>query len=352
MHKVLERQLRKLGLARAGEVAPSHAQWRQVIARVDRAYTEADQDRYTLERALELSSSEMQRRFAELRRVQGELVETSRKAGMADVAANVIHNVGNVLNSVNVSASIVAKLARTPTSSGVDKAVKLLRAQPQPGRFLDEDPRGPKLIEYLATVSARLRDERDEILRELDSLTKNIDHIKAIVSEQQSSARPVAVIERIALTELLDDAVKSIGLATAAGRAVDLDRDYQDPLVVEIDKHKVFQVLVNLLSNARDAVRGCEQHPRVTIRARALAGERVVIEVEDNGVGIVDENLTRIFNHGFTTKPDGHGFGLHSSSCSTIEMDGTLTAHSDGPGCGARFTLVLPRMRVAMARAA
>ncbi len=352
MHKVLARQLRKLGLSIDGDAAPTATQWRQFVARVDRAYTEADQDRYTMERALELSSSEMQRRFAELRRVQEQLIEASRKAGMAEIAATVIHNVGNVLNSVNVSASVVVKLARSATTSGLDKGLALLRAQPQPGRFLDEDSRGPKLLEYLAEVSNRLRAERDEMLRELEALTGNVDHIKAVIGQQQSRTGFAAVVERIALTELLDDGVKSIGLHSARGRTVDIVRDYQDPLVVEIDRHKIFQVLVNLLTNARDAVMDCEQQPRITIRARSLAGDRVVIEVEDNGVGILAENLSRIFSHGFTTKPNGHGFGLHSSGCSTIEMGGTLTAHSEGPGRGARFTLVLPRANSAMGRAA
>lgn len=343
MHKVLARQLKRLELSDSPEGVPTSEQWQKFVARVDRTYTESDQDRYTLERSLELSSAEMQRRFTELRRVQGELVETSRKAGMADVAANVIHNVGNVLNSVNVSAAIVARLARSAAGAGIEKGVALLSAQPEPGRFLDDDPRGRKLIGYLSDVCQRVRDERDEMIRELESLTKNIDHIKAIVSQQQSRAGAVAIVERLALTELTEDSVRSIDMTTAAGRPIDIVRDYQDPLVVDIDRHKLLQVLVNLLTNARDALMRCDSAPRITLRARPLAGGWVVIEVEDNGEGIARENLSQIFSHGFTTKPDGHGFGLHSSSCSAIELGGKLTAHSEGRGCGARFALVLPR---------
>jgi len=109
-----------------------------------------------------------------------------------------------------------------------------------------------------------------------------------------------------------------------------------------VEKHKVLQILVNLIRNARHA---CEDsgHPekRLTIQVRKSASV-VRISVTDNGVGIPAENLTRIFNHGFTTRKSGHGFGLHSGAIAARETGGLLTAHSDGPGKGATFTLELP----------
>ena len=80
---------------------------------------------------------------------------------------------------------------------------------------------------------------------------------------------------------------------------------------------------------------------RLTMQVRAANG-RVQIAVMDNGVGIPAENMTRIFNHGFTTREKGHGFGLHSAALAAREMGGTLNAHSDGPGQGATFILELP----------
>jgi signal transduction histidine kinase len=68
----------------------------------------------------------------------------------------------------------------------------------------------------------------------------------------------------------------------------------------------------------------------------------VAIIVRDNGVGILPENLTRIFGHGFTTKKDGHGFGLHSGALAAKQMNGALSVQSAGPGKGAAFTLELP----------
>ena len=72
------------------------------------------------------------------------------------------------------------------------------------------------------------------------------------------------------------------------------------------------------------------------------AGERVRIAIIDNGVGIAPENMAKLFRHGFTTREAGHGFGLHSGALTARELGGSLTARSDGPGCGAAFVLELP----------
>ena len=119
---------------------------------------------------------------------------------------------------------------------------------------------------------------------------------------------------------------------------------------VQVEKQKVLQILVNLMRNARDAlVESGRQGPAIDLahpNRRRSDEKKVVIEVIDNGVGIEEENLTKIFSHGFTTKRHGHGFGLHSSANAAKEMGGNLTAHSDGPGRGAVFTLELPFMPV------
>ena len=70
----------------------------------------------------------------------------------------------------------------------------------------------------------------------------------------------------------------------------------------------------------------------------------------DNGIGIPADNLTRIFGHGFTTRKEGHGFGLHSGALAAKELGGALTVESDGPGKGATFTLEFPIQRPKGAR--
>ena len=109
------------------------------------------------------------------------------------------------------------------------------------------------------------------------------------------------------------------------------------------DKHKVLQILVNLLRNAKHALEeGGGGDKRLKLRVGINGERRVKISVSDNGVGIAPEHLSRIFEHGFTTRKEGHGFGLHSGALAAREMGGSLGAHSAGPGQGATFTLEFP----------
>ncbi len=340
MHRILQRQLRRLELASA---PPDPERWALLLERVDRAYVEADQDRYTLERALAISSEEMRQRFDDLRAAQRELVRASRKAGMADVATSVLHNVGNVLNSVNVSAGEVSRLAASRSVEGLSRAVALLRAQPQPGRFLDEDPRGAGMLEYLGALDESLTRERAAMQEELAAVRRHIEHIKVIVSQQLSEARgdrgPGEVRERLDLRELVDDALGALRATLPLGADLVVHAPGRS-VTLSTDRHKVFQIVMNLLSNARDAVAGRAGVVEVLAEAR---GELAVLTVRDNGVGVAPEVRDRVFTHGFTTKSSGHGFGLHASACAAAELGGSLTLHSDGPGRGASFTLSLPR---------
>jgi len=346
MHKVLQRQLRKLGIVRE---PPNAEQWTQFLARVDAAYSDADRDRYTLERALDLSSAEMRKRFTELRDAQKQLMAASRKAGMADVAANVLHNIGNVLNSVNTSANLIADLARSQSRTGLGKCLALLGAQPRPGAFIDDDPKGQRLIPYLHALDKTMAEERESTLLEVQSLSKNLEHIKQIVSQQLSTAKNEGsgrnVIQRVELEELLQDAISVVSSSLTSETAIEFVRELE-VTALDTDHHKLLQIVMNLLANARDALAG---RPSGTIRlsTRALPGDMVAIDVRDDGTGIAREALERIFSHGFTTKPSGHGFGLHSCACAAMELGGSLSAASDGPGCGATFTLVLPSGRTA-----
>jgi C4-dicarboxylate-specific signal transduction histidine kinase len=167
---------------------------------------------------------------------------------------------------------------------------------------------------------------------------------------QQNYAKVSGVSETLAVTELIEDAVRMN--ATALSRHdVTLVRDFQVQPKVTVDKHKVLQIMINLMRNAKYA---CDDSGRpdkqMIIRVTSARG-RVSIAVEDNGVGIPAENMTRIFNHGFTTRAHGHGFGLHSGALAARELGGSLIARSDGPGKGATFILELPEHFTAAAAA-
>lgn len=283
--------------------------------------------------------SERKQAQAEREKLVQEIMEVSRRAGMAEIATGVLHNVGNVLNSVNTSASIISESVRSSKLPAVGRVAGLLNEHSgNLSKFLTEDERGRRIPEYMTMLADTLRDEQELLANELESLGKNIEHIKSVVSTQQVYAGNSCVMEHVCLSEVLEDALR-LSSASFERHGITIIRDYEKLPLVEIDRHKLMQILVNLLHNAKQAA----GHPsvkvkQVTVRIR-VKEDRVRIEVIDSGIGIEKENLTRIFAHGFTTKTDGHGFGLHSSALAAKEMGGDLTAHSEGPGTGAAFML-------------
>jgi len=298
-------------------------------------------DVFLVNEELASTNARLRSSLEEQQSMQRTLIDASRKAGMADVATSVLHNVGNVLNSVNVSANLVLGIVDRSRGASLPKAIALLRSQPDPGRFLTEDPRGKKLIDFIEGVATALASERASAVEELRALEKNIEHIKVIVAEQQSCARGSGAVEIVSLRGIVDDAVRG-NRASFDRHSTRVVRELEGTDEIAVDRHRLYQILMNLLTNAGHAVKGNEGERRVVVRTRD-AGELAVIEIADNGVGIAAEHLVRIFAHGFTTKPEGHGFGLHSCACTAGEMGGRGEVASDGPGLGATFTLFLPR---------
>ena len=288
-------------------------------------------------------AEEAVRKAAEQQAAQRQLLENARQAGMAEIATNVLHNVGNVLNSVNVSAELIAGKVRDSESAGLARAVKLFDEHAADlGDYLTMDPRGKMLPAYLKQLTQALDEERRSIAAELAALTKSVKHIKEIVATQQSYAGASSVVESVQILDLIEDALR-IDTGALMGREVNVRRDFEPVPALMLDKHRVLLILVNLIGNARYAMqRGPDAEHCLTLRVRVVDERSLQVAVIDNGEGIAAENLTRIFAHGFTTKKDGHGFGLHSCVLAAREMGGTLQAASAGPGRGASFTLVLP----------
>ncbi len=274
--------------------------------------------------------------------IQRELIETSRQAGMAEVATSILHNVGNVLNSVNIISSLVIEKVHGSKVPGLAKAAALLNAHREDlAGFLASDPKGQRLPGYLAALAARLEQEQAEILKDLSSLQDHVEHIKQVVAMQQDYARTVSVQETASIEQLVEDALQ-LNAAALDRHRVQVVRQYAQCPPVPIEKHKVLQILVNLIRNAKYALdEGRPAERRLVVRTEA-ADDRVRLSVQDNGIGIPAENLVRVFEFGFTTRKKGHGFGLHNGALAAKELGGTLTAHSAGPGQGALFVLELP----------
>ena len=278
-----------------------------------------------------------------LEKVRHDLIETSRLAGMAEVATGVLHNVGNVLNSLNISSTLIATGLRQSKAESLGKLSALLREHAADlGPFLSTDPKGRRIPEFIETLATHAIEERTRLLAEVDSLQKNVDHIREIVVMQQAYATMVGVVEPLSAAELMEDSVR-MNSGSLSRHEVRVVRDFQPVPLIEAERGKVLQILVNLIRNAKHATDASGSTDKlITLRIAPGAPGRVVLSVHDNGVGIAPDNLARIFAHGFTTRKDGHGFGLHSSANAAKEMKGTVTVQSDGLGRGATFTLDLP----------
>jgi signal transduction histidine kinase len=310
--------------------------------------------RQTIERdalATTLAALEEQRKATQVAEAQREvlqerLINASRDAGRAEVATGVLHNVGNVLNSVNVAAAMVKKTVNESKVANMGKALAILEehAADLPA-FLTTDERGKLLPGYLQKLAAVLAEENSIILGEMASLERSLEHIGRVVQMQQAYAKGSSLKEQVSPSDLIEDAVR-INLTGFNKHGVQFTRDYAGLSPVLLDKHRVLQILINLISNATNAVADREPRERkITVRAQKCEVEsrpHIRVEVIDSGSGISSENLTRIFVHGFTTREDGHGFGLHSSANAAREMGGSLNASSEGLNKGATFTLLLP----------
>ena len=294
--------------------------------------------------------SERKRAESKLAALQQQLLDASRQAGMAEVASGVLHNVGNVLNSLNVSATLVADKVRTSRVTRLSQVAELLRTHAADwATFTATDEKGRRLPGYLIQLAEHLAAEQAAVLNELDVLVKSVEHVKSIINMQSAAAdyaRSPALVDEISVADLLDE-VLQMNAASFARHHIHVQREYLDVPTVLADKHTVLQVLVNLVRNANQALCQSDQaDKRLNVRVArgdpGAPGQYLRIEVRDNGVGIPAENLARIWEHGFTTKEDGHGLGLHNSALAAKAIGGSLEVYSAGPGQGATFIFQIP----------
>jgi signal transduction histidine kinase len=291
-------------------------------------------------------AGEFNRMLEKLAQSRAQVVRAARAAGMSEIATGVLHNVGNVLNSVNVSASLLSEGVQRSGAADLKRVIQAVRSSTGDlAGFLARDPRGAHLDPLLEQLAEQLLREDSERARELGSLTRGIEHIKELIHAQQGIAGRAGVLEEVDLRELFDAAL-SLTAAASTGSEPEIVREFQELAPCPVDRHRLTEVLVNLIQNARQALctPGLAQR-RLVLRCASDAPDELRLEVEDSGPGIARENLARIFTHGFTTRKEGHGFGLHASANVATEMGGRLRAHSDGPGRGARFVLTLPLKR-------
>jgi signal transduction histidine kinase len=296
-----------------------------------------------LRQANEGLEQRVEERTRELKDVHGQLIKTARQAGMAEIATNVLHNVGNVLNSVYTSAQVAKERMGGMRLEHVSRVANMLQErQGDLSSFLSQDERGRHLMPFLSKLGQNLVDERQEIVSLLEDVGRYTEHIGDIVKVQQNYARTPRLHEAVNLADLVEDSLR-INSAGLTRHQVKIQRQLASLPPVLTDKNKLLMILVNLVSNAKYAMDDVPVTERLlTVKMEHLPTDHVRISVHDNGMGIAPEMLTRIFQYGFTTREEGHGFGLHSSALAAQELGGSLTVHSDGPGQGATFSLEVP----------
>jgi sensor domain CHASE-containing protein len=284
---------------------------------------------------------DMMEKLAQSRRA---LAEHARAAGMSEIATGVLHNVGNALNSVNVSSSLVADKVRTLSSQDLARTMELIeKSSNDLVDFVTNNPKGKHLEPLLKNLSEQLSAQREDLSKEIHSMNEGLDHIKVLVQSQQTYAKGKTLLESTTSERLITTALGFCGAMLHEPDEVEVVREIELTESIEVDRHRTTEIFVNLIQNACQAMRESGvTPPRIVIRAVGAQDGRVRFEVSDCGPGISEENIAKVFNHGFTTKPSGHGFGLHASANAATEMGGTLTARSEGEGRGATFTLEIP----------
>jgi len=295
----------------------------------------------TLVGDLEYQIQEHKKTQADRARLHHKLMDASRRAGQADVASEVLHNVGNVLNSMNVSADVIRNSLKKSLAPKLAIASQQLFEHSDDYRnYLEENERGKHFPEVLGFISGTMVDDRELHVKEIELLLKNISHVRNIIQRQLSSSPGQGVIEMFCLSELIEECI-SVNRPKANQIAAVVTLQCSGTLNIETDRHKLQQVLINLISNALDAIR--ERSPKFgEVRVVVDHDDDVEICVTDNGIGIAKENFEKIFQQGFTTKANGHGFGLHSCAMTAQVLGGNLKATSQGLGLGASFKLVIP----------
>lgn len=287
----------------------------------------------------ETARFEFEKELAETNR---QLVKASHKAGMAEVATGVLHDVGNSINGVSTSSNLIAAMLDDSAVPTLSRAIGVMNEHREdlPG-FFAHHRQGKHLPEFLTQIESTLRSERERLIEENLHLGSHVGHINQIIRAQQDEACSSIIATREFASELMEQAAL-VNLGRHAEFDITLERDLDSTVTIETDRNKVLQILINFVANAQDAVREVNDRPRRVRLSTRVSGDQVEFSVVDNGPGIAPDVLPKLMEFGFTTKSDGHGFGLHSCDLTAKELQGELRIKNNESGHGACFTLALP----------
>lgn len=292
---------------------------------------------------LDNRNKELKETLTDLENTRNELIEKAHKAGMADIATGVLHNVGNILNSVNTSSSLIDDTLQKSKLGGLEKANKLLQEHIDDlDTFITKNPKGKKLMNYYLKLEKPLKEEQKSIMQLSQRLSNKIKLINEVISAQQSYATATTNSDKYKLPEIVDEAMV-LNSGSSERHSIKIEKNYESFVPVVCQKTKLVHVLVNIFKNAKEAMAHIQSDNKILTIHIKDDSEYVYLSISDNGYGISKENLAKIFNQGFTTKKDGHGFGLHSSANYIREMGADIKVESGGKDKGAVFTLIFER---------
>ncbi len=278
----------------------------------------------------------MVQRLADSRR---EMLDVARRAGQADYAVEMLHNLGNVLTGVTVASAHLAGQTSTPVTQRLAELADLLdRHQDDLPMFFAEN--GDRVRSYLRALIDESVAERKELAEDTERLLTGVDHIRDLLTAREADGPGARPLEVVTVQALITDAVRLHAASferyqVQMGTLVEAEGRYR------VDRSAVLQILGNLLQNALAATRG-RPDARVDVNATTSGGGNLRIQVVDNGMGIEPGRITTIFAPGNSTRPGSLGIGLHSAANMAARLGGALTGSSPGPGQGATFTLDIP----------
>jgi C4-dicarboxylate-specific signal transduction histidine kinase len=268
-----------------------------------------------------------------------QLIFAARRAGMSDIATSILHNVGNILNSVNTSISIIAQTIQSMDLTRLQQVIKIINEHTN-----TQQKSNDKIIpafEYINLLLNDWEENKKKISGEVGSLQMNVETINKIITTQQSLSGNIGLIEKTSLQEIINDSLM-INKTAIEHDKIEIIRNLKFEGTIDTDRVKLLQILTNLIKNSIDSLRESKNTNKKIIISLQEEEGQVLLQIIDNGIGILAENKNKIYNYGFTTKKKGHGFGLHASALAAKEMGGSLISDSEGENKGATFTLTLP----------
>ena len=284
-------------------------------------------------------------RTRELRQAHGRLVHVAHQAGMAEIASNVLHNMGNALTGINIG---LEHLQEEVLATRVDLLLRssdlLQQHADDLAAFLTMDRRGKLIPTMIDKVSTHLNDGRERVLHHLEVLQDKVIQLNTVLHMQNKYATASQrLTESCLANEIIDDALQICAAALSQNR-IAVRRQYTALEPIKLERHRILQILINLISNAVHAMMElAPEHKRVLTVRVGQSSDSCIFEVEDTGAGVDEDIRHKIFTFGFTTRPNRHGIGLHASATDAQAMSGSLHLDLSGEEGGARFVLTLPR---------